>query len=196
VISALPLEFLRAIRLAVVFALVTGLIYSLAMTGAIQLIFPSQANGSLITSNGRVVGSALIGQEFKSDKYFHGRVSATATPYAADNSAGSNLGPNNKALIDRVASSARTARQENGQAPDSQVPVDLVTADFSGFDPDITEAAALYQVQRVAQARGLDEPKVRALVEKYVHGRILWLFGEPYVNVLELNMALDAGEAG
>jgi K+-transporting ATPase ATPase C chain len=196
VISALPLEFLRAIRLTFVFALVTGLIYSLAMTGAIQLIFPSQANGSLITSHGRVVGSALIGQEFKSDKYFHGRVSATATPYAADNSAGSNLGPNNKALIDRVASSARTARQENGQAPDSQVPVDLVTADFSGFDPDITEAAALYQVQRVAQARGLDESKVRALVEKYLHGRILWLFGEPYANVLELNMALDAGEAG
>jgi K+-transporting ATPase ATPase C chain len=196
VISSLPLEFLRAIRLTVVFALVTGLIYSLGMTGAIQLIFPSQANGSLITSNGRVVGSNLIGQEFKSDKYFHGRVSATATPYAADNSAGSNLGPNNKALINRVASSARTARQENGYAPGSQVPADLVTADFSGFDPDITEAAALYQVQRVAQARGLDESKVRALVEKYVHGRILWLFGEPYVNVLELNMALDAGEAG
>jgi K+-transporting ATPase ATPase C chain len=196
VISSLPLEFLRAIRLTVVFALVTGLIYSLGMTGAIQLIFPSQANGSLITSKGRVVGSNLIGQEFKSEKYFHGRVSATATPYAADNSAGSNLGPNNKALINRVASSARTAHQENGYAPGSQVPGDLVTADFSGFDPDITEAAALYQVQRVAQARGLDESKVRALVEKYVHGRILWLFGEPYVNVLELNLALDAGEAG
>ena len=195
-IQSLPLELVRAVRLTLVFAVVTGLIYSLAMTGAIQLVFPSQANGSLITKNGQVVGSQLIGQEFKSDKYFHGRVSATATPYAADNSAGSNLGPNSKALIDRVASSARTVRQENGLGPKDQVPVDLVTADFSGFDPDITEASALIQVQRVAQARGLSVSRVRDLVERYVHGRILWLFGEPHVDVLELNMALDAGEAG
>jgi K+-transporting ATPase ATPase C chain len=191
-IKSLPVEFARAIRLTLVFALVTGLIYSLAFTGIAQVIFPNQANGSLITKNGQVVGSSLIGQEFKSDKYFHGRPQA----YAADNSAGSNLGPNNKALIDRVASSARTARSDNGLAPDAEVPVDLVTIDFTGFDPDISEAAALLQVHRVAQARSLDESKLRALVEKYVQGRVLWIFGEPHVNVLQLNIALDAGEAG
>jgi K+-transporting ATPase ATPase C chain len=189
-------EALRAVRLTIVFAVVTGLVYSLAMTGAIQLIFSAQANGSLITVDGQVVGSQLIGQEFKSDRYFHGRVSATSPPYAADNSAGSNLGPNNRALIDRVASSARTVRQENGLGPNDSVPVDLVTADFSGFDPDISEASALLQVDRVARARGLDPARIQALVERYVHGRILWLFGEPYVNVLEVNLALDRGEAG
>ena len=189
-------EALRAIRLTLVFAVVTGLVYSLVLTGAFQLVFPSQANGSLITVNGQVVGSQLIGQEFKSDRYFHGRVSSTSPAYAADNSAGSNLGPNNKALIDRVASSARAVRAENGMGQNDPVPVDLVTADFSGFDPDITEASALLQVHRIAQARGLDESRVRALVEKYVHGRILWIFGEPYVNVLEVNLALDRGEAG
>jgi potassium-transporting ATPase KdpC subunit len=195
-ITSLPVEFLRAIRLTVVFALVTGLLYSLAFTGIAQVIFPNQANGSLITKNGQVVGSSLIGQEFKSDKYFHGRVSSAATPYAADNSGGSNLGPNNKVLIDRVASSARTARAQNGLAPNAQVPVDLVTSDFSGFDPDITEASALLQVHRVSLSRGLDESRLRALVERYVQGRVLWLFGEPYVNVLQLNLALDAGETG
>lgn len=195
-IASIPVELMRAIRLTLLFALVTGLLYSLAFTGIAQVIFPNQANGSLITKNGQVVGSALIGQEFKSDKYFHGRVSATATPYAADNSAGSNLGPNNKALIDRVASSARTTRADNGLPPGAQVPVDLVTADFSGFDPDITEASALLQVHRVSLARGLDESKLRALAERYVQGRVLWVFGEPHVNVLQLNMALDAGETG
>jgi K+-transporting ATPase ATPase C chain len=191
-IAALPVEVVRAVRLTLVFALVTGLVYSLAFTGIGQVIFPSQANGSLITRNGQVIGSSLIGQEFKSAKYFHGR----PQPYAADNSAGSNLGPNNKALIDRVASSARTARSDNALPPDAQVPVDMVTYDFTGFDPDISEATALLQVQRVAKARGMDASKVQALVEKYVYGRILWVFGEPHVNVLALNMALDAGEAG
>ncbi len=195
-IASLSTEFLRAIRLTLVFAVFTGLVYGLVLTGVFQVIFPSQANGSLITQNGHVVGSQLIGQEFKSDKYFHGRVSATTTPYAADNSAGSNLGPNNKALIDRVASSARTIRSDNGLPADAQVPVDLVTADFSGFDPDVSEASALLQADRVAKARGLDAGRVHALVEKYVQGRILWVFGEPHVNVLQLNMALDAGEAG
>jgi len=195
-IATLSAEFGRAIRLTLVFAVFTGLVYGLVLTGVFQVIFPSQAGGSLITKNGQVVGSQLIGQEFKSDKYFHGRFSATATPYAADNSAGSNLGPNNKALIDRVASSARTARTDNGLAPDAQVPADLVTADFSGVDPDVSEASALLQADRVAKARGLDPTRVRALVEKYVSGRILWIFGEPHVNVLELNMALDGGEAG
>jgi len=195
-IASLSTEFLRAIRLTLVFAVFTGLVYGLVLTGVFQVIFPSQANGSLVTQNGQVVGSQLIGQEFKSDRYFHGRVSATATPYAADNSAGSNLGPNNKVLIDRVASSARTIRADNGLPADAQIPVDLVTADFSGFDPDVSEASALLQVDRVAKARGLDPGRVRALVEKYVQGRILWVFGEPHVNVLQLNMALDAGEAG
>jgi K+-transporting ATPase ATPase C chain len=195
-IASLSAEIVRAIRLTLVFALFTGLVYGLVLTGVFQAIFPSQANGSLITQNGQVVGSQLIGQEFKSDKYFHGRYSATATPYAADNSAGSNLGPNNKVLIDRVASSARTVREQNGLAPDAKVPVDLVTADFTGFDPDVSEASALLQVDRIARARGLDPARVRALVEKYVSGRILWVFGEPHVNVLALNMALDAGEAG
>ena len=190
-IATLSAEFGRAIRLTLVFAVFTGLVYGLVLTGVFQVIFPSQAGGSLITKNGQVVGSQLIGQEFKSEKYFHGRFSATATPYAADNSAGSNLGPNNKVLIDRVASSARTARTDNGLAPDAQVPVDLVTADFSGFDPDVSEASALLQVDRVAKARGLDPTKVRALVEKNVSGRILWVFGEPHVNVLKLNLALD-----
>jgi potassium-transporting ATPase KdpC subunit len=195
-IASLPVEFIRAIRLTLLFALVTGLLYSLAFTGIGQVIFPNQANGSLISKDGQVVGSSLIGQEFTSDKYFHGRVSSSATPYAADNSAGSNLGPNNRALVDRVASSARQARTDNGLGPDAQVPVDLVTSDFSGFDPDISEAAALFQVHRVAQARALDESRLRAVVEKHVQGRVLWIFGEPHVNVLQLNMALDAGEAG
>lgn len=202
-LSSLPREIVQAIRLTIVFALFTGLVYGLGMTGLIQVIFNDQANGSLIVKNGQVVGSKLIGQEFTSDKYFHGRPSATVDPatgkpkpYAAENSAGSNLGPSNQVLIDRVASSVRAIRSENGLAPDAQVPVDLVTTDFSGFDPDITEASALLQVNRVAQVRNLDPAKVHALVEKYVHGRVLWIFGEPYVNVLELNMALDAGEAG
>ena len=195
-IALLPGEIVRAVRLTLVFGVFTGLVYGLVLTGVFQLVFPSQANGSLITKNGQVVGSQLIGQQFTSDRYFHGRYSATSTPYAADNSAGSNLGPNNKALIDRVASSARTIRQENGLVTNAQVPVDLVTADFSGFDPDVTEASALLQVDRVAKARGLDAARVHALVEQYVQGRILWIFGEAHVNVLQLNMALDAGEAG
>ncbi len=202
-IASLPVEFLRAIRLTLVFAVVTGLVYSLAMTGIAQILFPGQANGGLITRNGQVVGATLIGQEFTSDKYFHGRPSATNSastgkpqPYAADNSAGSNLGPNNKALVDRVSKDAAAVRQANGLGPSDQVPVDLVTTDFSGFDPDVSEAAALLQVHRVAQARGLDEIKLRALVEKYVQGRVLWVFGEPYVNVLQVNLALEAGEAG
>jgi K+-transporting ATPase ATPase C chain len=203
VIASLSVEFLRAIRLTLLFAIVTGLVYSLAITGIVQLVFPSQANGTLITKNGQVVGSSLIGQQFTSDKYFHGRPSATADassgkpkPYAADNSAGSNLGPNSKALSDRVSRDATALRQANGLAAKVQVPVDLVTTDFSGFDPDVTEASALLQVGRVARARGLDEARVRALVERSVQGRVLWIFGEPHVTVLELNLALDAGAAG
>ena len=192
--KSLPSEIVQAIRLTLVFAVVTGLVYGVAMTGLIQVLFHDQANGSLIVQNGQVVGSTLIGQQFSADKYFQGRYSANG--YAADNSFGSNLGPSNQALIDRVASSARTTRQANGMGPNDQVPVDIVTGDFSGFDPNITEASVLLQVHRVAQARNLDEAKVRALVEKNVHGRILWVFGEQYVNVLELNLALDNEEAG
>jgi potassium-transporting ATPase KdpC subunit len=193
-LKSLPGEIVQAIRLTLVFAVVTGLVYGVGMTGIIQVLFHDQANGSLIVKNGQVVGSTLIGQQFSADKYFQGRYSANG--YAADNSFGSNLGPSNQALIDRVASSARAFRQANGLGPNDQVPVDVVTGDFSGFDPNITEASVLLQVRRVAQARSLDEAKVRALVEKYVHGRILWVLGEQYVNVLELNLALDNGAAG
>jgi potassium-transporting ATPase KdpC subunit len=192
--KSLPSEIVQAIRLTLVFAVVTGLVYGVGMTGLIQVLFHDQANGSLIVKNGQVVGSTLIGQQFSADKYFQGRYSANG--YAADNSAGSNLGPSNQALIDRVASSARAFRQANGLGANEAVPVDVVTGDFSGLDPYITEASVLLQVHRVAQARNLDEAKVRALVEKSVHGRILWVFGEQYVNVLELNLALDKGEAG
>jgi K+-transporting ATPase ATPase C chain len=202
--ASLPVELLRAVRLTIVIAVVTGLAYPLLITGVAQVAFPSQANGSLVTKNGQVVGSSLIGQYFTSDKYFHGRPSATvdannsanAVPYNAANSAGSNYAPSNKALSDRVAGDVATIRQANPGVPPDGVPVDLVTTDFSGVDPDITEAAALVQVARVAEIRGLKEDKVRALVESQVQGRILWIFGEPHVNVLSLNMALDAGGAG
>jgi potassium-transporting ATPase KdpC subunit len=195
-LASIPREILTAIRLTLVFGLVTGILYPLAFTGVSQVFFHDAANGSLIVRNGQVVGSSLIGQQFTADRYFQGRVSATATPYAADNSAGSNLGPSNPALIDRVASSARAYRAANGLGPNDPVPVDAVTADFTGFDPDISEANALLQANRVARARGLDPAKVRALVERYVHGRVLWIFGEPHVSVLEVNLALDRGEAG
>lgn len=202
-LRSLPAEILRGIRLTLVFGLLTGIIYPLAVTGVSQVVFHDAANGSLITKNGQVVGSSLIGQYFTSDKYFHGRISATTNaatgspaPYSADNSTGSNLGPSSQVLHDRVASDARTIRAENGLDPNAQVPVDLVTADFSGLDPDITEASALLQVHRVATARGMDEAKLKALVEKYLQGRILWIFGEPHVNVLQLNLAVDNGEAG
>ncbi|HKF75093.1 MAG TPA: potassium-transporting ATPase subunit KdpC [Candidatus Dormibacteraeota bacterium] len=202
-LASLPSELLRALRLTLVIFAVTGLIYPFVGTGLAQALFHGQANGSLVTKNGQVVGSTLIGQEFTSDRYFHARPSATVNastgkpqPYAADNSAGSNYGASNAALIDRVKKDVQTVRQQNGLAPDAQVPADLVTTDFSGFDPDISEASALLQVDRVAKARGLDAARVRALVESHVQGRVLWIFGEPYVNVLDVNMALDGGEAG
>ena len=193
-LASLSLETLRALRLTLVFALVTGLIYSLAMTGIAQVLFNGQANGSLINLNGQVVGSSLIGQQFTNSTYFHGRPSANS--YAADNSAGSNLAPSNQALIDRVSAAADEFRRENYMAPTDPVPVDIVTTDFSGFDPHISVAAAYLQVRRVAGARGLDQARVKALVDKYTQGRVLGIFGEPSVNVLELNLALDRGEAG
>ncbi|HEV3095811.1 MAG TPA: K(+)-transporting ATPase subunit C [Candidatus Dormibacteraeota bacterium] len=204
IVKSLPSEVVRSIRLTLVVAVVTGLIYPLAITGISQVVFHDQANGSLITKNGQVIGSKLIGQNFTDPKYFFGRPSATVSitdatksdPYNAQNSTGSNLAPSNKALIDRVSKAVAQIRKENNLPADSMVPVDLVTTDFSGFDPDITEAGALTQVNHVAIARNLDPAKVRALVEKYVQGRVLGVFGEPHVNVLALNMALDNGEAG
>jgi K+-transporting ATPase ATPase C chain len=204
IVRSLPTELLRAARLTLVVAVVTGLIYPFVVTGISQVVFHDQANGSLITKNGLLVGSKLIGQNFTDPKYFFGRPSATVNqsdatksdPYNAQNSAGSNLGPTNKVLIDRVSKAVAQIRKENNLPADSLVPVDLVTTDFSGFDPDITEAGALIQVNHVAAARNLDTAKVRALVEKYVQGRVLGVFGEPHLNVLALNMALDNGEAG
>ena len=193
-IKSLPSELLRALRLTLVFAIVTGLVYGVGMTGIIQVLFHNQANGSLVMVNGQIVGSSLIGQNFSADRYFQGRWSANS--YDASNSFGSNLGPSNQQLVDRAASSARAYRQANGLDPSAPVPVDAVTGDFSGLDPNISEANALLQVNRIAQARNLDPAKVRALVERYKHGRILGLFGEEYVNVLEVNLALDRGEAG
>jgi K+-transporting ATPase ATPase C chain len=193
-LRSLRVEILKGIRLTLIFGLITGVIYPLAITGISQVAFNQAANGSLISQNGHVVGSNLIGQQFTQDKYLQGRPSYNK--YDASNSLGSNLGPSNQQLISNVASSARGYRQANGLDSNTPVPVDAVTSDFTGFDPDITEANALLQVHRIATARNLSESKVRALVEKYIHGRVLWIFGEPYVDVLEVNLALDRGEAG
>jgi K+-transporting ATPase ATPase C chain len=195
---------LKEIRPAIIFVialtLITGLVYPLVMTGIAGVIFPRQAQGSLIEKDGKVIGSALIGQAFADDKYFHGRPSATNAPdpkeagktidapYNASNSMGSNLGPTNKALIDRVKGEVETLKKENASSP---VPIDLVTTSASGLDPHISPEAAQFQVPRVAKARNLPEDRVRQLVSERTEGRFLGLLGEPRVNVLALNLALD-----
>lgn len=179
-----------AVFMLVVLTLLTGGLYPGLITGVSQLLFPEQANGSLLEKNGAIVGSALIGQPFADPGHFQGRPSATSPkPYDASASSGSNLGPTNPDYLASVEQRADALRQENGQGP---VPVELVTASASGLDPHISPAAAFYQIPRVAKATGLDATRLRALVDRYVEGRQFGLLGEPRVNVLALNLALDA----
>ena len=193
-------EIRPAITFIITLTLITGVAYPFAMTGIAKVVFPSQAAGSLIEQGGKVIGSSLMGQEFTSDKYFHGRPSATtapdpkdpsktvSAPYNAANSGGSNLGPTSKALMDRIKADVEALKKEN---PSAAVPTDLVTTSASGLDPDISPEAALFQVPRIAKARSMPEERLRQLVAQQTQARVLGLLGEPHVNVLLLNMALD-----
>ena len=194
-------EIRPAIVILLALTLITGLVYPLAITGIAGVLFPHQAQGSLVRKGDTVVGSTLIGQQFTSDRYFHGRPSATTTPdpadptknlpapYNAASSGGSNLGPSNKALIERVQGDIAELKKDNASDP---IPPDLVTTSASGLDPDISPAAALFQVPRVAKARNMPENRLRQLVSEHTEARFLGLLGEPRVNVLALNLALDA----
>lgn len=190
-----------AITLLIAFTLITGLAYPLAITGAAQVLFPAQASGSLLMRDGKVIGSSVMGQSFTGERYFHGRPSATVgpdpadssktvdTPYNAANTAGSNLGPTSKALIERVSASVAALKAENPGAP---VPTELVTTSGSGLDPHISPEAALFQVGRIARTRNLPSDRLRALVAQHTEGRAFGVLGEPHVNVLAINLALDA----
>lgn len=194
-------ELRPALALLLLFTVLTGVIYPFVTTGIASVLFPYQARGSLIERDGKVIGSTLIGQNFTDERYFHGRPSATvaadpadpsktiAAPYNAANTGGSNLGPTSKALIERMTSDVERLKPQN---PGVQVPTDLVTTSASGLDPHISPDGALFQVPRVAKARGLPETRVRDLVERQVEGRTFGILGEPHVNVLTLNLALDA----
>ena len=186
-------NLVSAVLMTIVTTLLLGVVYPLVITGIAQVAFPDQANGQLIERDGKVVGSRIIGQGFSSPGYFHSRPSAAGTGYDAANSAGSNLGPTNKKLIDAVKANVEAAHRENPGAP---VPIDLVTTSASGLDPHITPAAADFQVPRIARERGLSEGDVRRIVAAHTEGRQLGFFGEPRVNVLELNLALDDVQAG
>ena len=185
-------DFRAAIISMIFFTVLCGVAYPLLMTGVAQAAFPRQANGSIVHVNGQAVGSSLIGQNFSDPKYFHPRPSAAGTDgYDASASSGSNLGPSSQALIDRIKASLDTIRAENNLAPNALIPVDAVTASGSGLDPHISPDYAELQVARVAKARNMSEDTVRALVHKYTDGSLLFVSGEPRVNVLLLNMALD-----
>jgi K+-transporting ATPase ATPase C chain len=194
-------ELRPAFVIVIALTIITGIVYPLAVTGIARVAFPYQAQGSVLERDGKVIGSALIGQQFTSERYFHARPSATvapdpndatktvAVPYNAANSGGSNLGPTNKALVERIAADLEKLKQEN---PSAAVPPDLVTTSGSGLDPDISPAAALFQVPRVARARNLPDDLVRELVQKHIEDRLFGILGEPRVNVLALNLALDS----
>jgi len=182
-------NFLTSILMTIATTILLGIIYPLVVTGLAQAIFPGRANGQLIEKDGKIVGSRIIGQGFSSPGYFHSRPSATAVPYDAANSAGSNLGPTNQKLIDRVKQDTERLQGEN---PGKPVPIDLVTTSASGFDPHISPAAAEFQIPRVAADRKAPEAEIRKLVSEHAEGRTWGLLGEPRVNVLELNLALDA----
>jgi len=181
-------NLLIAVLMTVVTTLLLGIVYPLVVTGLAQVMFPRQANGSLIQHDGKIVGSTLIGQPFTAPGYFHSRPSSAGNGYDAGNSSGSNLAPTNKALVDRVSASVKTSKAEN---PSAAIPVDLVVSSGSGLDPDISPASAEFQVSRVARERGMTDDSVRALVRKHTQDRQFAFLGEPRVNVLELNLDLD-----
>ena len=181
-------NLLIAVLMTIATTILLGIVYPLVVTALAQVLFHDKANGQLISKNGEVIGSRIIGQAFVSAKYFHSRPSAAGNGYDAANSSGSNLGPTNQKLLDRIKSDTATAQADN---PNTPVPIDLVTTSGSGLDPDITPAGALFQIPRIARVRGVSEDQVRALVQSHIQQRQFGILGEPRVNVLQLNLALD-----